>query len=146
MTKLQEHTGKKASELVVGDKAHMSKTISESDVYMFAGITGDFNPAHINEEYAKETPFNTRIAHGMLGAGMISAVLGMKLPGPGTIYLSQELSFKKPVLIGDTITAEAEVVELVDKGKFVICEITTRCMNQHDEVVIEGKAKVIPPK
>ncbi|MEH7106906.1 MULTISPECIES: MaoC family dehydratase [Bacillaceae] len=138
--------GKRVSELSIGDQAYMTKTISESDVYLFAGITGDLNPAHVNEEYAKNTPFKSRIAHGMLGAGLISAVLGMKLPGAGTIYLGQELSFKKPVLIGDTITAEAEVVNMVDKGKFFICEIKTTCYNQHGEAVIEGMAKVIPPK
>lgn len=138
--------GRKASELSIGDKASMAKTISESDVYMFAGLTGDFNPAHINEEHAKTTPFKTRIAHGMLGAGLISAVLGMKLPGAGSIYLGQELSFRKPVLIGDTITAVAEVANMIDKGKFVICEIKTTCYNQNGEVVIEGMAKVIPPK
>jgi 3-hydroxybutyryl-CoA dehydratase len=137
--------GIRASELSIGDKAYLSKTISESDVYMFAGITGDFNPAHVNEEYAKNTPFKKRIAHGMLGAGLISAVLGMKLPGAGTIYLGQNLSFKKPVFIGDTITAEAEVVTMTDKGKFYICEIKTICYNQDGEVVIDGLAIVIPP-
>lgn len=142
----EELVGIRASELSIGDKAYMTKTISESDVYMFAGITGDLNPAHVNEEYAKNTPFKTRIAHGMLGAGLISAVLGMKLPGAGTIYLGQDLSFKKPVLIGDTLTAEAEVASMIDKGKFVICEIKTTCYNQHGEIVIEGMAKVIPPK
>jgi 3-hydroxybutyryl-CoA dehydratase len=136
--------GIRASELSIGDKAYMTKTISESDVYMFAGITGDFNPAHVNEEYAKNTIFKTRIAHGMLGAGLISAVLGMKLPGAGTIYLGQNLSFKKPVVIGDTLTAE--VATMTDKGKFFICEIKTTCYNQHGEIVIEGMAKVIPPK
>lgn len=89
-------------ELTVGASASMSKTISETDVYLFAGITGDFNPAHINEAAARETRFGGRIAHGMLSAGLISAVLAMKLPGPGTIYLGQELKFTKPVRIGDT--------------------------------------------
>jgi 3-hydroxybutyryl-CoA dehydratase len=146
MTIGQELVGKRAAELTIGDVAFMTKTISESDVYLFAGITGDLNPAHVNEEYAKNTPFQTRIAHGMLGAGLISAVLGMKLPGPGTIYLGQELSFRKPVLIGDTITAKAEVVNIIDKGKIVICEIKTTCYNQHEDIVMEGTAKVIPPK
>jgi 3-hydroxybutyryl-CoA dehydratase len=146
MTIGQELVGKRAAELTIGDVAFMTKTISESDVYLFAGITGDLNPAHVNEEYAKNTPFKTRIAHGMLGAGLISAVLGMKLPGPGTIYLGQDLSFRKPVLIGDTITAKAEVVNIIDKGKIVICEIKTTCYNQHGDIVMEGMAKVIPPK
>jgi len=138
--------GKRADELKIGDKASVSKTISEYDVYGFAGITGDLNPAHVNEVYAKDTQFNGRIAHGMLGAGLISAVLGMKLPGPGAIYLGQELKFKKPTRIGDTITAEAEIMEMTDKGKFYIVKIKTTCFNQMDEVVIEGVATVIPPQ
>lgn len=138
--------GKKAEEMEIGLKAYFSKTVTESDVYTFAGVTGDFNPAHVNEEYAKETPFKTRIAHGMLSAGFISAVLGMKLPGPGAIYLNQEVSFKKPVMIGDTVTAEVEVVDVVDKGKFHIAELKTTCYNQNNDVVIDGTAKVIPPK
>lgn len=138
--------GKSVEEINIGDRAYMSKTVTESDVYSFAGVTGDFNPAHINEEYARSTPFQTRIAHGMLGGGFISAVLGMKLPGPGTIYLNQELSFKKAVKIGDTVTAEVEAVQFIDKGKFQILELKTTCYNQLGEIVIEGKAKVIPPK
>ena len=96
----------------VGQRASVTRTISESDVYLFAGITGDLNPAHTNEEYAKKTHFKTRIAHGMLSAGLISAVLGMKLPGPGTIYTGQTIKFLAPVHIGDTITATAEIQSL----------------------------------
>jgi 3-hydroxybutyryl-CoA dehydratase len=132
--------------LEIGNKAHMSKTVTETDVYLFAGVTGDLNPAHINEHYAKGTAFQTRIAHGMLSGGFISAVLGMKLPGPGTIYLQQELTFVKPVQIGDTITAEVEVVDMLDKGKFQILVLNTVCFNQDGVIVTEGKAKVIPPK
>ena len=99
--------GKAISELKVGDAAEFSKTISEADVYLYAGVSGDLNPAHINEAYAQNTFFKTRIAHGMLSAGFISAVLGMQLPGPGTIYMRQELSFRAPVRIGDTVTARA---------------------------------------
>ncbi len=105
--------GKTIDELKIGDKAQFTKTISEADIYLYAGVTGDFNPAHINEEYAKETHFKTRIAHGMLIAGFISTVIGNQLPGPGTIYLKQELEFLGPVRIGDTITAEVEVVEIL---------------------------------
>ncbi|MBI5546706.1 MAG: MaoC family dehydratase, partial [Deltaproteobacteria bacterium] len=94
----------------VGDKASMSKTVSESDVYSFAGITGDLNPAHVNEVWAKKSRVGGRIAHGMLTGGFISAVLGMQLPGPGTIYLQQSLKFTAPVRLGDTITAEVEVL------------------------------------
>ena len=99
--------GKTIDEMNVGDAAEMAKTVTETDVYLFAGITGDFNPAHVNEAYAKNTFFKGRIAHGMLSAGFISAVLAMKLPGPGTIYLSQFMEFKAPVRIGDTVTALA---------------------------------------
>lgn len=141
-----EIKGKTVEDMFIGQKEFVSKTISEYDVYGFAGITGDLNPAHTNEEYAKNTMFKTRIAHGMLGAGLISAVLGTKLPGPGSIYLGQNLKFKSPVKIGDTITAEAEIIEIEDKGKFYIAKIKTTCYNQDGEVVIEGTATVIPPK
>ena len=87
-------------EMKLGDSASVTKTVTETDVYLFAGITGDLNPAHTNEVSASQTQFGGRIAHGILGAGFISAVLGMKLPGPGTIYLGQELKFTKPVYIG----------------------------------------------
>ena len=104
--------GKTIDELKVGDSAQFSKTVSETDVYLFAGITGDFNPAHVDEEYAKKTYFGTRIAHGLLPAGFISAVLGTRLPGPGSIYLRQELTFLGTVKVGDTITARVEVAEI----------------------------------
>lgn len=135
--------GKTIKELKVGDKASMAKTITEGDVYLFAGITGDQNPAHINEEIAKNTMFKGRIAHGMLSAGLISAVLGMHLPGPGTIYMGQNLKFLAPVRFGDTITAEAEVIEII---KEKIVKIKTTCINQSGVVVVEGTATVMPPK
>lgn len=129
----------------IGQKSDTTKTISEYDVYSFAGITGDFNYAHINEEYAKNTKFETRIAHGMISAGLISSVLGMKLPGNGTIYLNQSLYFKKAVKIGDTIKAEVEIIEIIDKEKFTILKLKTVCYNQYGEIVTEGIAQVIPP-
>jgi 3-hydroxybutyryl-CoA dehydratase len=125
----------------VGDKASFTKTITETDVILFAGSTGDMNPFHINEEYARQTRFGKRIAHGMLVTGLISAVMGMKLPGPGTIYLRQELDFRQPVYIGDTITAVAEVVQ-VREDKPVVT-LSTNCYNQNDEIVVEGKAVVL---
>ncbi len=131
-------------EMKIGDNASMTKTVSETDVYLFAGITGDLNPAHTDEVSASQTMFKSRIAHGMLGAGFISAVLGMRLPGPGTIYLGQTLSFKKPVRIGDTVTATATVKEMNVEKNRVIME-TTVC-NQNGEVVIAGEATVMPPK
>lgn len=127
-------------ELEIGNKASLSKTISESDIYQFAGITGDFNPLHVNAEYAKNTIFKERIAHGILTAGFISSVLAMKLPGQDTIYLSQNLIFKSPVRIGDTIKAEVEVLEKKDAKKIV--RFRTLVRNQRDEIVIDGEAVV----
>ena len=136
--------GKTINELNVGDRAEFTKTVSESDVYLYAGVTGDFNPAHINEPHAEKTFFKTRIAHGMLPAGFISAILGTRLPGPGTIYMGQTLKFRAPVLIGDTITASAEVMEIIaDKNRV---RLKTTCQNQDGVVVLDGEAVVSPPK
>ena len=131
-------------EMKIGDHASVTKTVSETDVYLFAGITGDLNPAHTNEVAASKTMFKTRIAHGMLGAGFISAVLGMYLPGPGTIYMGQELKFTKQVHIGDTVTATATVEEIILEKNRVILDTTV--VNQDGEIVIKGKATVMPPK
>lgn len=128
----------------IGDSACVSKTVSETDVYLFAGITGDLNPAHTNEVASSQTMFKGRIAHGMLSAGFISAVLGMQLPGPGTIYLGQELKFTKPVRIGDTITATCTVVEKMDEKNII--KLETICTNQNGDVVTKGMATVMPPK
>jgi 3-hydroxybutyryl-CoA dehydratase len=136
--------GKSIAELAVGDTAKFSKTVSETDIYMFGGISGDFNPAHFDEEYAKSTFFKTRIAHGMLAAGFISTVIGCHLPGPGSIYIGQELNFKAPTRIGDTITAMAEIIEINEKKNRVI--LRTTCTNQDGVVVIDGQATVSPPK
>ncbi|HYE84592.1 MAG TPA: MaoC family dehydratase [Clostridia bacterium] len=135
--------GKTFSEINVGDKASFEKTISETDVYMFAGVTGDMNPAHINHEAMKNTKFGGRIVHGMLTAGLVSAVLGMQLPGSGTIYLSQQLNFKAPVKMGETIKAVAEVIEKLEKGRV---RIKTTCYNQDGVEVLDGEALVIAPK
>lgn len=128
----------------VGDVATFSKTISEFDVYMYAGISGDFNPAHINAVEAEKGMFKERIAHGMVSASLISTVLGCHLPGPGTIYMSQELNFKRPVKFGDTIEAKVEVLEKIEEKNRLI--LRTTCTNQHGEIVIDGKATVMPPK
>lgn len=135
--------GKTYDEIQIGDKAKIEKTISETDVYLFAGITGDLNPAHTNEEAMKKTKFGGRIAHGILTAGFISAVLGMHLPGPGTIYLSQKLDFKGPVRIGDTLRAEVEVIEKLEKGRI---RLKTNCYIQDGTLVTEGEALVIAPR
>jgi len=136
--------GKTIGEIHLGDTAAFTKTVSESDIYLYAGITGDQNPAHIDEEYAKKTFFKTRIAHGMLSAGFISTVLGNKLPGAGTIYVNQTLNFKAPVHMGDTITARVEVVE-VDAEKNRVT-FRTLCVNQDGTTILDGEAMVMPPK
>ena len=125
----------------VGDTASFSKTITESDVSSYAGITGDFNPVHIDEEYAKKSFFKDRVVHGMLSAGLISAVLGTKLPGPGAIYLSQDLKFRKPVKINDTITAKVEITERKPERK--ILKLKTTCSNQKDDQVLTGNAEIM---
>ncbi|MBX7218508.1 MAG: MaoC family dehydratase [Blastocatellia bacterium] len=125
----------------VGEHASVSKTITEADVVLFAGVTGDFNPVHLDAEFAKGTRFGARIAHGMLSAGLISAVLGMKLPGPGAIYLGQEIKFLKPVFIGDTITAQVEVLEFDAEKRRLTAK--TECRNQRNEVVLTGTAKLL---
>lgn len=136
--------GKGITEIKEGEKAEIAKTISEADVYSYAGITGDLNPAHINEEYAKKTFFKTRIVHGMLLGGFISAVIGIRLPGPGTIYISQELNFKAPVQFGDTVTAEVEVAEITHEKNRVV--LATKCTNQDGTLLVDGMAVVSPPK
>jgi 3-hydroxybutyryl-CoA dehydratase len=136
--------GKTIDELKVGDQASFSKTISETDVYLYAGITGDFNPAHVNEAYAQNTAFKTRIAHGMLTAGFISNLLGTQLPGPGSIYMSQSLRFLAPVVIGDTITATVEVIEILAEKKRA--RLKTTCANQEGTVVLDGEALISPPR
>lgn len=127
----------------VGQAESMTRTISESDIYLFAGATGDLNPAHMNEEYAKGTRFQTRIAHGMLSGGLISAVLGTKLPGPGTIYLGQTLQFLAPVYPGDTVTATATIRLLEPARNRAVLE--TVCMNQKGTRVTTGEATVLLP-
>ena len=136
--------GKSIDKLQVGDAAEFAKTVSETDIYLYAGITGDFNPTHVNENYAKNTFFKTRIAHGMLTAGFISAIIANQLPGPGTIYLKQELSFLAPVHIGDTITARVEILELNTEKNRV--RLKTTCSNQDGVTVLDGFGLVSPPK
>ncbi len=130
-------------QLTLGQKATLSKTFNEADILAFADASGDHNPVHLDEAYAQTTRFGKRIAHGMLVSGLISAVLGTQLPGPGTIYLGQELSFKAPVFIADTITAEVEVAT-VREGK-PLATLKTNCYNQEGTLVIEGKATVLFP-
>ncbi len=136
--------GKTIHEMKIGDSASFSKTITDFDVKMFAGITGDFNPVHIDKEFAKDTMFKDRIAHGMLVASLFSTVLGTQLPGEGAIYVGQELKFTKPVYLEDTITAKVTVTELdVEKNRVTLETIAT---NQNGDVVIKGFAKLMPRK
>lgn len=136
--------GLSINQIQIGQSASFGKTITETDVYMFAGISGDHNPAHVNEEYAKNTMFKGRIAHGMLGASLISTVLAMQLPGPGTIYLKQDIKFLAPVRFGDTITATCTVKEKIEDKNRLILDCTV--VNQDGVQVIAGEAMVIPPK
>jgi 3-hydroxybutyryl-CoA dehydratase len=130
-------------QIEVGRKAAFSKTVTEADIVLFAGVTGDLNPVHVDQVWAAGSFFKGRIAHGMLSAGFISTVLGTQLPGPGTIYLKQALEFTAPVRIGDTITATVEVSEKLEKGRI---RLKTTCTNQEEKVVLKGEAEVIPPK
>ena len=125
---------------LIGKVETMSVTITEQLINDFAKVSGDFNPIHIDEEYAKSTIFGKRISHGMLVASFISNVIANQLPGPGTIYLSQDLSFKKPVFIGDEITATVEVLEKKDNKP--IYKLKTTCFNDRKETVIEGESYV----
>ncbi len=136
--------GKSINEMAIGDSAEFSKTVSETDIYLFAGIVGDFNPAHLNEAYARTTFFKTRIAHGMLSARFVSSVIGMQLPGPGSVYVSQELRFLAPVRIGDTVTAHVEVAEINAEKNRV--RLSTWCVNQDGVKILEGDAVVSPPR
>jgi 3-hydroxybutyryl-CoA dehydratase len=129
-------------DISIGMKAAFAKTVTEADIATFAGVSGDFNPVHVNEEFAKGTMFKGRIAHGMLTAAFISTVLGNKLPGPGCIYVSQTLKFKAPVHIGDTVTATVEVLSTTPEKKFVTFK-TTCCVG--GKVVVDGEAQLLVP-
>lgn len=135
---------KKYDEISLGDFAEVTKTISEKDINQFAEISGDKNPAHLDEDYAKKTVFKKRIAHGIFISSFISNLLGNKLPGNGTIYMSQSLKFLAPVYINDAITAKVEVIEKREEKKRIV--LKTTCMNQSGDIVIEGEALVSPPR
>ena len=129
--------------LAVGQSASVTRTVTETDVVLFAGLTGDMNPLHVDREAARRSRFGRRIAHGMLVAGLVSAVLGTRLPGPGCIYVSQSLRFVGPVGIGDTVTARAEIIELIPDRRRV--RLHTTCENQEGEPVLEGEAELLVP-
>jgi 3-hydroxybutyryl-CoA dehydratase len=128
------------SDLSIGQYAEITHTVTEKDIKTFGDLSGDYNPLHFNEEWAKTTMFKGRIAHGILTAAYISAAIGMKLPGPGTIYMSQSMKFLGPVRIGDTITARVEVIALNDEKQRVT--LKTTCTNQNQDVVLDGEALI----
>jgi 3-hydroxybutyryl-CoA dehydratase len=129
------------SDFRIGERATFSKTVTEADVTTFAGLIGDFNPLHVDAEYARQSRFGRRIAHGMFTGGLISAALGNRLPGPGSIYLSQQIEFLAPVYIGDTITAIVEVVAWRPDKRIIT--LKTDCHNQHEKQVVTGKAVLL---
>ena len=136
--------GKFIDEIKIGDSAQISNTVTETVINDFAKATGDFNPIHLDQTYAEKTYFKGRIAHGVLSIGYISSVFGNLLPGPGSIYLSQEVKFLAPVRIGDIITAKVEVIELIPEKNRV--KSKTTCTNQKGEVVVDGTGWSLCPQ
>jgi len=142
MSILQPMHGYYLEDLSVGMSALFGKTVTEADIMAFAGVSGDTNPIHLHADFAKASRFGERIAHGMLSASFISTVVGTKLPGPGSIYVSQSLNFKAPVKIGDTVTARCEIVEIVPDRKRI--KLKTECLCG-DKVVLDGEAVILVP-
>ena len=132
------------SEFYVGQTASFSRTVTETDVVMFAGLSGDYNPVHMDQEYAAGTRFGQRIAHGLLTASFLSRLLGMELPGKESVYLEQTIKFTKPVFIGDTITATAEILDIDHKRN--IFTLSTICRNQDGTTVLTGEGKMMMPR
>lgn len=139
--------GKTYDEIKVGDSACFSKTVTESDIHSFSAMTADFNPIHVDEVYAVSSSLGKkmggRIAQGMLSASLFSTLVGMYIPGRGALYVSQSCNFKRPVKIGDTLRAECQVLEKMEKNRI---RMATRCLNQRGEVVVEGEAVAIAAK
>ena len=140
MSEIQNHT---YEELQIGQAAHFSKILTADDVDMFAAVSGDLNPVHLDESYAATTAFKGRIGHGAWIGSVVSAAIAMTLPGPGSIYRSQQLSFKEPVRIGDEVTVSLEVAEKKDRVRLVV--INCVVVNQLDKTVAKGVAEVIAP-
>ncbi|MEC5385308.1 MaoC/PaaZ C-terminal domain-containing protein [Uliginosibacterium sp. H3] len=130
-------------EIRIGDSASLERLIRIEDVHLFAALSGDINPAHMDEEYAQSTPFGGVIAHGMFAGALVSNVLGMQLPGPGTIYISQELKFRRPVRIGDTLTVTLTCSERNEEKKRLRFDCVLK--NQAGELVVKGEAEVMAP-
>ncbi|RIX46255.1 MAG: (R)-hydratase [Rhodocyclales bacterium GT-UBC] len=138
--RMNSQGGYDIQDLQVGQTASIAKTVTETDIVLYAGLSTDINPVHLNEDFARTTPFKTRIAHGMLTAGFISAVLANKLPGPGTVYLGQTLKFKAPVRAGDTVVATATIKEVLVEKRRTIVETICRV---GETVVLEGEATLL---
>lgn len=135
---------KTIDEIRVGDRASITRTFSEADVFAFAGVSQDVNPVHVDRHFARDTIFKQRVVHGMFTASMISAVLANELPGVGTIYLGQTLKFTAPVFFGDTIVTEVEVSQVDrEKGRVVL---NATLKNQRGELVLSGESKVLAPR
>jgi acyl dehydratase len=131
------------SALEVGQTASFEKSVEERDIQLFAAMSGDRNPVHLDAEFAAGTPFKERIAHGMFSGALISAAVACTLPGPGTIYLGQTMKFTRPVKLGDTLTVRLEILEKLPKNRV---RIATRVFNQNDEQVVDGEAEVLAPR
>lgn len=129
--------------LAIGDTATSTKTVTDTDVVLYAAVTGDLNPMHVDEAIAGASRFGARIAHGMLTAGHLSALMAAQLPGPGAVYVSQSLRFVRPVRIGDAITSRVEVRELFPAKRIV--QLATTCSNQHGKIVLDGVAMILVP-
>jgi 3-hydroxybutyryl-CoA dehydratase len=129
--------------LEVGQTASYSKTVNERDIQLFAEVSGDHNPVHLDAEYAAATMFKERIAHGMFSGALISAAVACELPGPGTIYLGQSMRFTLPVKLGDTLTVRLEILEKLPKFRV---RVATRVFNQNDELVVDGEAEILAPR
>lgn len=140
MSQLSNYT---FDEIEIGQTASYSKTCTEEDITLFARVSGDVNPIHLDENFASTTQFGKRIAHGMYTGALVSAALALELPGPGTIYLGQSLSFRAPVFIGDEITVELTVTEKLEDKKFVTLACAVK--NQHGKTVAKGEAQVLAP-
>lgn len=131
-------------ELEVGQTAQFSETLEERHLILFAAVSGDVNPIHLDEEFAQGTQFKGRIAHGMWSASLISAAIATQMPGPGSIYLGQNLSFKRPVKLGDTLTVNLTINEKIDRKKQVVIDCIVK--NQSGKVVLSGDARVVAPE
>ena len=130
-------------EITIGQTATYSKTVDQRDIQLFAAVSGDVNPVHLDADYAAATDFGEPIAHGMLSGALISAALAMELPGPGAVYIKQSLTFRLPVKVGDTVTIQLEVTDKKDRRRFVTLDC--KAVNQNGKVVANGTAEVIAP-